>query len=82
MKQLSFFEDFYSPMEVGWWIMYSLENQIQKDPNSVHTVFNEKTGTAICGSIPNECNGKKQVHLINNEIYGNGNLLHLTRNVR
>lgn len=82
MKQLEFWEGFYSPLEVGWWIMYSLENQIQKDLYSAHTVFSMKTGEAICGSVPNEWNGKIQYHPINDDIYGDGFQLHLTRNVK
>lgn len=82
MKQLEFWEGFFSPLEVGWWAMFAMDNRIAHDPNASYAVYSKKTGEVICGSVPNEWNGKRCLLPINDDIYGDGNLLHLTRNVK
>lgn len=81
MKQLEFWEDFYSPMEVGWWIMFGMDSIID-DPNAIYTVYSKKTGQPICGRVPNEWNGKRHLIPVNDSIFGDGTQLHITRNVK
>lgn len=82
MKQLEFWEGFYSPLEVGWWIMFALDNLIIHDPNASYTVYSEKAKEPICGSVPNEWNGKRHLIPVNDDIFGDGHQLHLTRHVK
>jgi len=82
VKQLEFWEGFYSPLEVGWWIMFAMDIRIIHDPNASYTVYSEKAGTPICGSVPNEWNGQHYLIPVNDDIVGDGHQLHLTRHVK
>ena len=62
--------------------MFALDGRIEHDPNAIYTVYSEKAKEPICGSVPNEWNGKRYLIPINDDVFGNGCQLHLTRNLK
>lgn len=75
-KQITIWKDFYSPLEIGWWIMFALDNIIN-DPNAIYTIYSKKSKQSICGSIPNNWNGNRYFVAVNDDIFSDGNQLHL-----
>lgn len=87
MIQLKFWNGFYEPFELGWWLQYQLEKMILQSPEFSHTIVSKRTGMSICGYQPHgyqphTINEKVITHYVNDDIYGDGRLLHLTSNIK
>jgi hypothetical protein len=58
--------NFYEPLEAGWWIQWAVENIQRQHPTYAITAFSEIFGR-VCGSVPNDWNGKVLHVFVNDE---------------
>jgi hypothetical protein len=77
MKQLEFWNNFYDPFEIGWYIQFAFENRIAENPNVNHRLYSEKTHTYLMGYIVQDNKGVVMTHFVRDDLYLNGHLLHV-----
>lgn len=82
MLQLEFWNGFFEPFELGWWIQYALEGKRRQNPNSSYVVMSRKTGQVICGLRPNSPDGQMARFYVDDSLYGDGTQLKLTSDVK
>jgi hypothetical protein len=81
MTQLTFWNNFYDVLEPGWWYLNFLNKIIREDSTSSYVIYSEKAKIAICGFCSNE-NNKQKIYFVDDTIFGDGNQLHITRNIK
>lgn len=76
MKQLSFWNSIWEPLEVGWWIDWAMMNKIHENLGCIISVVTT-SGLPVCGYVPNNATGASKTFIA--AILGDGRLLKISQ---